>query len=65
MVCFEMLTFAPSEVNKKTHISVMPPAWVDTTGFPLGELRGKIATPEHARAKKRRALLQAKDEDRV
>jgi len=43
----------------------MPPAWVDTTGFPPGELTGKIATPEYARAKKRWVLLQVEAEDRV
>jgi hypothetical protein len=30
MVSFETLTLAPSEM---TYISVVPPAWVDTTGF--------------------------------
>jgi hypothetical protein len=65
MVSIEMLTVAPSEMNKKTYFSVMPPAWVDTTGFPPGELTGKIATPEYARAKKRWALLQVEDEDGV
>jgi hypothetical protein len=43
----------------------MPPAWVDTTGFLSGELTGKFATPEYARAKKRWALLQVEAEDRV
>jgi hypothetical protein len=65
MVSFETLTLAPSEMNKKTYISVMPPAWVDTTGFPPGGLTGKIGTPEYARAKKRWALLQVEIEDRV
>ena len=56
MVSFEMLTVAPSEMNRETYISVMPPAWVDMTGFPPGELTGKIAAPEYAGAKKRWAL---------
>jgi hypothetical protein len=58
MLSFEMMSMAPSEWNKETAFSVIPPVWVDTMDTPLGELWGKIATPEYVKAAKRRALLQ-------
>jgi hypothetical protein len=60
MVSFEMMTMAPSESNKETALNVVPPVWLDTTDTLPGEgLKGKLATPEYARAAKRRAFLQA------
>lgn len=41
MVSCEMMTMAPSEVNKDKVSNVMPLVWMDTTDSPLGQLVGK------------------------
>ena len=65
MVSFEVMMVVLSEVNKDTVFSVMPPVWMDTTDSPPGQLVGKVATPEHARAAKRRALSKVQGCDGV
>jgi len=57
LIGFEILTLAPREFKKGLSLGVMPPAWIDTTGFPPGSLSGHVATPEVARRNKNTLLL--------